>query len=98
VVAIVAVALPSSVLTYLTAGLWFQWRDNPWRKAIQAGLLPVTVGLVMASAALMTVGTTLDWRTGLVTAVCAGLLYFTKYHPLLILAGAAVLGAIGLVG
>lgn len=93
----VAVAGPSSVLTYLASGYWFRFRNNPWRKAIQAGLLPVTVGLVIASAALLTRSTTLDWRTGLVTAVTAGLIFFTRLHPLLVLAGAAALGAIGLV-
>ena len=97
-VSTIAVAGPSSVLTYLTAGAWFRLKDRPWRKAIQAGLLPVTVGLVMASAALITKSTTLDWRTGLMTAVVAGLIYFTKFHPLLVLAGAAALGALGFAG
>ena len=97
-VATIGVALPSSVLTYVASGYWFQFRDRPWRKAIQAGLLPVTIGLVAASAALITATTTLDWRAGLVTAVAAGVIYFTKYHPLLILGGAAALGAVGLVG
>ena len=97
-VSTIAIAGPTSILTYLTAGAWFRLRDRPWRKAIQAGLLPVTVGLVMASAALITVSTTLDWRTGLITAVVTGLIYFTKFHPLLVLAGAAALGAVGLAG
>ena len=93
-----AIAGPSSVLTYLTAGAWFRLRDKPWRKTIQAGLLPVTVGLVMASAVLIAKSTTLDWRTGLITAAVAGLIYFTKLHPLLILAGAAAIGALGFAG
>ena len=93
-----AIAGPSSVLTYLTAGAWFRLRDKPWRKAIQAGLLPVTIGLVMASAALITKSTTIDWRNGAIAAVVAGLIYFTKYHPLLILAGAAGIGALGFAG
>lgn len=97
-VSTVAVAGPSSVLTYLTSGLWFRFRDDPWRKAIQAGLLPVTVGLVMASAALMTQSTTLDWRTGLITAVTAGAILLTRLHPLLALGGAAALGAVGFSG
>ena len=97
-VSTIAVAGPSSVLTYLTAGAWFRLKDRPWRKAIQAALLPVTVGLVMASAALITKSTTLDWRSGLMTAVVAGLIYFTKFHPLLVLAGAAALGALGFAG
>ena len=97
-VSTLAIAGPTSVLTYLTAGLWYDLRDKPWRKAIQAGLLPVTVGLVMASAALITASTTLDWRTGLITAATAGLIYFTKFHPLLVLGAAAALGALGFAG
>ena len=97
-VSTVAIAGPSSVLTYLTAGAWFRLKDRPWRRAIQAGLLPVTVGLVMASAALITKSTTIDWRSGAITAVVAGLIYFTKYHPLFILAGSAVIGALGFAG
>jgi chromate transporter len=97
-VSTLAIAGPTSVLTYLTAGLWFEWRDKPVRKAIQAGLLPVTIGLVMASAALITKSTTLDWQTGAITVAVAAAVYFTKWHPLLILAGAALFGAVGFVG
>jgi chromate transporter len=97
-VSTIAIAGPTSVLTYLTAGAWFRLRDRPWRKAIQAGLLPVTVGLVMASAALITASTILGWQTGIIAAAVAGLVYFTKFHPLPILAGAAALGALGFAG
>lgn len=93
-----AVALPSSVLTLLVAGVWFRFKDAPWRKAIQAGLQPVTAGLIMASAALLIRSTAVDWTTGLVIAVTAFLFVFTKLHPMLILAGAAAAGAAGLAG
>ena len=97
-VSTIAIAGPTSVLTYLSAGAWFRLRDRTWRKAIQAGLLPVTIGLVMASAALIVVSTTLGWQTGTIAAVVALLVHFTKFHPLLILAGAAALGAAGFAG
>jgi chromate transporter len=94
-VATVAIILPAAILTYFTSGLWFRLRDRPWRKAIQAGLTPVTIGLVVASAALVTASTTVNWRTGLISAAVAGTMYFTKTHPLALLAGAAAIGAIG---
>jgi chromate transporter len=93
-----AVAAPSSILTLLVSGAWYRFKDAPWRKAVQAGLQPVTAGLIMASAALLIKSTTVDWTTAAVTIVTAGLFFFTKLHPLLILGGAAVAGAIGLVG
>jgi chromate transporter len=92
------VALPSSVLTLLVTGVWYRFKDANWRKALQAGLQPVTVGLIMASAALLIQTTTVDWTAAAVTVVTAALFIFTKVHPMLILAGAAAAGAIGLVG
>jgi chromate transporter len=93
-----SVALPSSVLTLLVTGVWYRFKDANWRKALQAGLQPVTVGLIMASAALLIQTTTVDWTAAAVTVVTAALFIFTKVHPMLILAGAAAAGAIGLVG
>jgi chromate transporter len=93
-----AVAVPSSVLTFLVSGVWFRFRDAPWRKALQAGLQPVTAGLIMASAALLIESSAVDWSAALAVAVTAWLFLFTKLHPMLILGGAAAAGAIGLVG
>src|SRR6202012_4400297 len=56
-----AIAAPSSLLTLLVSGVWYRFRDAPWRKAVQAGLAPVTAGLIMASAALLIESTTVDW-------------------------------------
>jgi chromate transporter len=89
---------PSSVLTFLVARAWYRFRDAPWRKAIQKGLLPVTAGLLLSSAALLIKATTLDWSLGLLTAAVTVLLLTTKMHPMLVLGGAAALGAIGVVG
>ncbi len=93
-----AVAAPSSLLTLLVSGVWFRFKDANWRKAIQAGLQPVTAGLIMASAALLIESTAVDWAAAAVTVVTAALFMFTKLHPMLILAGAAAAGAIGIVG
>jgi chromate transporter len=93
-----AVALPSSALTLVVSGVWYRFRDAAWRKALQAGLQPVTAGLILASAALLMQATVVDWATAAVAVVTAGLFSFTKLHPMLILAGSAAAGAIGLVG
>jgi chromate transporter len=93
-----AVAAPSSILTLLVSGVWYRFKDARWRKALQAGLQPVTAGLIMASAALLIQSTTVDWTAALVTVVTAWLFIFTKLHPMLILGGAALAGAVGLAG
>jgi chromate transporter len=97
-VATAAVAAPSAILTWLVSGAWYRFRDKPWRKAVQAGLQPVTAGIIMASAALLLRSTAVDFSAATVIVIAAGLFIFTKLHPLLILGAAAAAGAAGLVG
>jgi chromate transporter len=98
VLTMACVVAPSSVLTFFVARAWYRFRDAPWRKAIQKGLLPVTAGLLLSSAALLIKATTLDWSLGVLTLVVTIVLLTTKIHPMLVLGGAAALGAVGIVG
>jgi chromate transporter len=94
----VSIMLPSSILTLFVAGVWYRFKDANWRKAMQAGLQPVTAGLIMASAALLIESTTIDWQAGVVTVLAAWLFLTNKFNPLLLLGVAALAGAVGLVG
>ena len=85
---------PSSVLTYGTVRLWHRFREKAWRKVVQAGLVPVTVGLVGAGAALLAASTTHGVVTAAITLTTAGVLTLTRVHPLAMLAAGAVAGAI----
>ena len=68
------------------------------RRALQAGLRPVTVGLVTASAALLIRSTTIGWGTAAITLAATIVFMTSRVHPLLVLAAAAALGAAGLPG
>jgi chromate transporter len=87
--------LPSCALTMAVSTAWYRFRDAPWRRTVQAGLTPVTVGLITAGAALLCQTTSVNWRFGLLTAVATVLFIATRVHPLLVLAAAAALGAAG---
>jgi len=95
-VATLGVAGPSSVLTFFAYRLWHRFRDAAWRRLVQRGLMPVTAGLLMASAALLIRTTSAEWGTAAVTVAATLLFLFTRIHPLLVLAIAAALGASGL--
>lgn len=86
---------PTSLLTYGVFHVWGRMRDAPWRRPVQNGLSVVTVGLVAASAYLLS--TAADTRLSLlaITAATAAMSYFTRANPLWSFAAAAVLGAIG---
>jgi chromate transporter len=91
-----AMFAPSAIVTGLVLGVWRRFRNRPWRRIVQAGLVPVTVGLVAASAAL--IAETSDRTVFLVaiTAVVAVVAVKTRLHPLWLLAGGALLGLSGI--
>lgn len=95
-VATVAMCGPSCLLTYWVAKAWDRFREAPWRRALAAGLAPVTVGLVAATFWLLVRAADRDIPLGLVTAATLATVYFTRLNPLWCLAAAAGLGLFGL--
>ena len=87
---------PSSVLTYFVSGAWHRFREARWRRVLQAGLVPVTVGLIMSGAALLTEATSRNWRFAALTGVATLVLLATRLNPLAVLASGAALGVLGL--
>jgi chromate transporter len=47
-VVLLAFYLPSSLLTYGASHIWDSFKENPWRDAVQRGMAPVTIGLMLA--------------------------------------------------
>jgi len=91
----IAVALPASVLMLAVTNVWDRFRDAPFRRAVQAGLMPVTVGIVMAGAALFIQETANGLAQITVIALVVPLFLFTKLHPLVVLGAAAAAGGLG---
>ena len=90
-----SVTAPSSLLTYFASHLWHRFHHATWRQAVQQGLMPVTAGLLMASAALLIHTTATNPGTMAVVVVATVVLLFSRVHPLIVLGAAAVLGATG---
>ncbi|MGY4422812.1 chromate transport protein ChrA [Bradyrhizobium sp. JR6.1] len=87
---------PSSLVTGFALRLWERFKDRPWRRTVQAGLVPVTAGLVTASAIVITHASASSWGTVLIAAMVAIATTTTRIHPLLALAAGAVLGLTGI--
>jgi chromate transporter len=88
---------PSSILAYTISNAWDRFRERPWRKATQAGLAPVTIGLVLGSGWILTDAADHSWVAYAITAASAALTLFTRIHPLWLLAAAGAVGLAGLV-
>ncbi len=91
----VALFGPSSVLTIVALRLWRRLENARWRQAVHAGLVPISVGLVAASAAVITTTVVHDGIFGAVTAITAGIALRSKVHPLWLLAAGAAIGWTG---
>jgi chromate transporter len=87
---------PSSIVTVAAMHAWERFKDRPWRRYIQSGLVPITAGLVVASALLIARSSDTTWLLGVVTAVIALVSYRTRLHPLWLLAAGALVGLSGI--
>jgi chromate transporter len=96
-VATAAICVPSSVLTFAIAHVWDRFREAPLRAAIQYGLAPVTVGLVLASGYILARTADHTWAAFGITAATVALTLATRLHPLLLLGAGAALGVAGFV-
>jgi len=94
-VATLAMCGPSCLVTYWAAKVWDRYRETGWRIAVGAGLAPVTVGFVFATAYVLIRAADRDWRLGLVTLASGAVAFFTRLNPIWCLAAAAALGAAG---
>lgn len=99
-VTMVAILLPSSVLTY-TATRWaHQNRELRAVRAFKTGMAPIVIALLIATGWLLTGShehPARDWPLWLLTAVTTVLVWRTKMHLLWLIGAGGLLGALGLV-
>jgi chromate transporter len=96
-VAIAAMCLPSCSLAYVVSRLMDRFKDARWQHALRAGLVPVTIGLIAASALVVARSADQNAVAVVITTATAALAYWTKLTPLLTFAAAALLGFAGFV-
>lgn len=96
-VATAATCVPPSVLTYFVERAWSRARGTLWQRAVESGLAPITVGLVLSTGWLLARGSHTGWRAALLTAATAITVALTRVNPLWLFVAAAALGLAGLV-
>jgi len=86
---------PSSILTILALHAWERFKDKSWRASIQSGLVPVTAGIVAASALLIAQASDTNWLLTLITICTALIAWKTRLHPLWLLFAGSMIGLFG---
>jgi chromate transporter len=89
--------VPAATLVYVLTLFWQKAQKSRLRAAVEKGFAPLTVGLILATALVMSRAADHDWRAYLLTGVCTAIFIFTRINPLIVVVVAGVIGYLGVV-
>ena len=87
---------PPCTIYFASYRLWDRFRDAPWQQIVRLGLVPVIMGLVIASGTVMARAADTSWRAIALTIAAAAVMLGTRLSPLWMLLVGAALGGFGL--
>jgi chromate transporter len=93
--ATVAMVGPTCVLAFYMGRVWDRFHQARWRRVIQEGLVPVSIGLIAASALILAQAADHNLIAWAVTLATAALAYFTRLNPLWLFAAGGLIGLLG---
>jgi chromate transporter len=92
-VAGLAVALPPAILAFIMSRVQRRLATARWLRAVQNGLVPIIIGLILASGLVSAQAADDTWiKIGLTVAVSL-VVWRTRWNPMWLLAAGAILGA-----
>jgi chromate transporter len=97
VAATFAMCVPTAVLAYCVSGFLVRKRAARWPAVIQAALVPLSIGLMAASALILAQTTDRSVVAALVTAAAAVVAFATRLNPLWMFLAGGVIGFAGLI-
>jgi chromate transporter len=83
--ALLAMLVPVAMLTYLVGSQWDRLQNWRWRPPVEHGVIPVTVGLLLAGSFTLIHNTATDWVGAFVVLAAAGLFLTRRVNPVLII-------------
>ena len=96
-VATLAMCVPTAVLAYWVSRLLRRSTQSRWPAIIQGALVPLSIGLMGASALVLALTSDQSWAAAFVTVAAAALAFATRLNPLWLLLAGGILGFAGLV-
>jgi chromate transporter len=94
-VATAAMCGPTCLVAFAVSRTWDRFKDAPWRIAIQSGLVPVSLGLIAASAFVLARAADANIYAAAVTAATAMVAFATRINPLWVFLAGGILGLSG---
>jgi chromate transporter len=95
--ATLAMCGPTAILAWYVSGLLKRASSSRWPAIIQRALVPLSIGLMAASALILARTSALGWAATLTTIAAAVLATFTRLSPLWMMAAGGILGFAGVI-
>ncbi len=95
--ATLAMCGPTAILAYYVSGFLRRSSGSRWPAIMQAALVPLSIGLMAASALILALASDTSPAAAMLTIVAAALALATKVNPFWILAAGGLLGFAGVV-
>jgi chromate transporter len=92
IVTLIAFFGPTALLAFLVARFWKRLERWPWRKSIQEGLAPVSIGLLLAGCFTMAKGAITGLETGAIAVGALLMLLQYKVNPAILVVAGAIIG------
>src|SRR5690348_11728844 len=73
---------PPCTIYFASYRLWDRFRDAPWQQIVRLGLVPIIMGLVIASGTVMARAADTNWRAVAVTLAAAAITLGTRLSPI----------------
>jgi chromate transporter len=89
--------VPATTLTLLVGHLNERYPNAPIGRALRSGLMPITIGLMLASATILMRAVNHDWRGYVMTLLTVAVVLRKPWNPLWLLAAGALAGIVGVV-
>ncbi len=86
---------PTCVFAVVVARAWERFREHRWRMIVAAGLIPVSIGLLAASALVVATSVGHGMMSAIIIVITAATTYWTRLNPLWLFAAAALAGGAG---
>jgi chromate transporter len=91
-VVLFAFFVPAALLVFLIGRIWTRAGESPWRRAVQDGLAPISIGLMLSGVyALATTATTTVLTIGLAIVIVV-LMMRTKVNPVFLILACGIFG------
>ena len=96
-IATLAMCGPTAAVAYFVSRAMERSRGAQWPQLIQSALVPVSIGLMGASAMIVGLSAGTSWVPGVLVAATALATLLTRLHPLLLLVAGGCLGFAGVI-